>query len=1426
MSDEVILYGEGGGSKKARTPVETPNSLVTKTTAKVLFLYSEGEIGGLADQANKRKSVFFDNVPAQNDDGSVNFPSVTVDERYGLPSQTAIPGFTSVSSTFNVGTQVTVAAPVTYTSSTSAADAIRVTIRFSALFKQEDNGDINKTTVQFQIYRRLGAGSWNLYDTITVNDKTNSPADRDYLVQRPSGSGTWGVQVRRVTADNSLSTLANDIYFQIATELQYVNIPYNGYAYAGVVITADDTDSNYPLVAFDVKGIKVKVPNNYTVSTRTYSGNWSGTFSSTRQVCDNPAWVLYDILTNSDYGMGIPEENIDKFSFYDAAVYNDQPVPALVDGSVSGTEPRFTFNHQFITDRKNAWEFIQELASTFNSAVYTAGNLVKLVQDRPTNFTRIIANSSVVDGRFEYASSALSTRNTACTVYWQNPNENWLAVPAYYEDAAGVARYGLQVTEIEGIGITSEGQAMRKAKWHVETSISNLATTTFKVGFKNADIMPGEVVKIMDSDFAEVTGEAILVSSTSNTITLDRPISVSSGHSFDIVGSDGVTIYTRTISANSTGSTVTFSGAALSVSTGAQVIFTTAVAPRLFKVTSVRQESAGEWLISAVQYDPNKFARVDNTPAGITPIFQNPALIPSAPQSLTFKEYAINDNNSIRRGLLISWSRPAQGTAQTYIVKHRLNTGAWTQVETAASSLDINPASDGLYEVEVYARSPKGVMSSPATGSYEITIAGSGLSPLDPPTDLVETNFGGLVFKEDNLSFKFTNPSSNANKSVALRDFEVRILNAANDAVLRTYYVAPVVAGAIQTSSYSYEDNKLDGGPRRTIKVQVRCRDTNNKLSNPVTSTFINPAPGIPIGITVAEGLGQVKIVWGQPLDPDFEGVLIWRGTSASFMPSINNLVYDGSDGAFVDASLEQNTTYFYKIAAYDSFEKPYDGAGLNISAPYNATPKFLEVNINKVINSNFEARADVDNPERPYGWIAYEFSDPVRHAWISVPGRNSAKAAALKAITGVPNPFGIMSTPTENGGVEGGWQPNTTYMLSWYAKKANGAGFTTMEPVWNTAPAYNGGASTAVAAPTLTTSWQRYVYKISWANTVESDGRIFLRVNGTYAVNDEIHIDHIQVEKASEVTDYTPRVEELILPGSITETAIQPGSITTPLLAANSVVAGKVAANTIGANEIITNSITGDKLVANSITADKLVITGAGQALNADPYTRDITAWNDYNNFPDNYNISVVADSTSPSGYALQNSVQGSIAITGDYIPLNGGNYILRLSGKAQSGTATFYAGIAFFNSSKTLITGNSSPSSWDSYGTFHYMLGSGTNLPGSWATYEVSFGPNETYKIPSGAVYARPVIIFAENATATHRFTSIRLEEKAGGSLIVRGGISADRLNVTELSAVSATIGTLRTATSGQRVEIQDNKIVVYDSSNAVRVKIGNLS
>lgn len=87
---------------------------------------------------------------------------------------------------------------------------------------------------------------------------------------------------------------------------------------------------------------------------------------------------------------------------------------------------------------------------------------------------------------------------------------------------------------------------------------------------------------------------------------------------------------------------------------------------------------------------------------------------------------------------------------------------------------------------------------------------------------------------------------------------------------------------------------------------------------------------------------------------------------------------------------------------------------------------------------------------------------------------------------------------------------------------------------------------------------------------------------------------------------------------------------------------------------------------------------------------------------------------------------------------------------------------------------------------------------------------------KIYAGAVQAN--LIQAGNI-ATNAITADKVDA---------GAITAGKIAVTNLQAISANIGTLRTAEIGARVEISDNVIKVFDGTGpgVIRVKIGNLA
>lgn len=123
--------------------------------------------------------------------------------------------------------------------------------------------------------------------------------------------------------------------------------------------------------------------------------------------------------------------------------------------------------------------------------------------------------------------------------------------------------------------------------------------------------------------------------------------------------------------------------------------------------------------------------------------------------------------------------------------------------------------------------------------------------------------------------------------------------------------------------------------------------------------------------------------------------------------------------------------------------------------------------------------------------------------------------------------------------------------------------------------------------------------------------------------------------------------------------------------------------------------------------------------------------------------------------------------------------------------------------------------------------VLGSTTVRAANTATYG-AVSSHGTVSLTTGATArrARFVAVRAAGGANAARFGGFAFEKRVGGTLVVDGGIEARHMNVVELSAITANVGILRTATSGARLEIRGDRILVYDASNVLRVRIGNLT
>ena len=153
------------------------------------------------------------------------------------------------------------------------------------------------------------------------------------------------VQVGRETGDSTDDKVTNTFSWSSMTKIIDEQRPYPDIAHHYLRFDAEQFPS-VPRRVYRIRGIKIKIPHNATVDSTNgrliYTGTFNGTLTTTTHWCSDPAWILFDLLTQSRYGLGdhITEAQLDKYAFYSASVYSSE----LVDDGQGGQEPRFSCN--------------------------------------------------------------------------------------------------------------------------------------------------------------------------------------------------------------------------------------------------------------------------------------------------------------------------------------------------------------------------------------------------------------------------------------------------------------------------------------------------------------------------------------------------------------------------------------------------------------------------------------------------------------------------------------------------------------------------------------------------------------------------------------------------------------------------------------------------------------------------------------------------------------------------------------------------------------------------------------------------------------------------------------------------------------------------------------------------------------------------
>ncbi|HHA1737839.1 TPA: host specificity protein J, partial [Enterobacter asburiae] len=300
--------------------------------------------------------------------------------------------------------------------------------------------------------------------------------------------------------------------------------------------------------------------------------------------------------------------DVDDGALYVLSQYCDQ----LVDDGYGGKEPRMTLN-AYITEQASARDILDKIASMFRGIALWDGLRLSVMLDAPQDPIATITNANVVNGEFKRSSVKRSEKYNAVIVSWTDPDNGWEQVKEYVSDDEMIAKGNYNETTLEAFGCTSRGQAWRAGKWLLETAKRESSRLSFQMARDAIHFTPGDIVEVMDNDYAGTRLGGRIMSYSGRSIIVDAVDSsvVTDGSTMSIMGRDGK--FVRYEIDGVAGNSVTLKTTPDWVRAGTVFAISTAsVAIRLFRILSVAEtENNSVYSISASQHDPNKQAIVD-----------------------------------------------------------------------------------------------------------------------------------------------------------------------------------------------------------------------------------------------------------------------------------------------------------------------------------------------------------------------------------------------------------------------------------------------------------------------------------------------------------------------------------------------------------------------------------------------------------------------------------------------------------------------------------------------------------------------------------------------------------------------------------------------------------------------------------------------
>jgi hypothetical protein len=370
-----------------------------------------------------------------------------------------------------------------------------------------------------------------------------------------------------------------------------------------------DGEATLSEIGFYVGGMSQMEEPNQGSSPLTFQQWKTAGYTSAKGWASTTAWVFFDYLTNTRYGLGndIVLDDEQKEQLYEDIYTCAQ---WCVHNPTGDTEIAASVFHGIFYGAESKFEALQKIADRMLAKfVYLNGN-PRLIFDANSHtwtsgsYTHVPVIKKLVNqtsaANMMYQSGSIDNIFNVINVSFNNPANYFRTEEVQYKNTASIAKYSERETNIELLGCTNKQAALWHGAWMYETEASNAETVTYIAGWDHFDVLPGDLIHLNDGLRVDTTTVGARVSAVNGTtLTLDR----SASGNIAVTDTSG-NVQTGTVS----GTTATMSSGTYQVDAVANVYSGTFEAN--YRVIAIEESEDGIYAVTAQKHDPDKYTRI------------------------------------------------------------------------------------------------------------------------------------------------------------------------------------------------------------------------------------------------------------------------------------------------------------------------------------------------------------------------------------------------------------------------------------------------------------------------------------------------------------------------------------------------------------------------------------------------------------------------------------------------------------------------------------------------------------------------------------------------------------------------------------------------------------------------------------------------